>query len=187
MRLRIFAFLPVALVSAITQTSAAMDLTSQDKALKTNIKYTQTAELGQGVRDFDLKLRQPPLHYIDSPEERENYRIIVKDCIAYQLKDGAPVQTQGHDQNHMQYVMDQSGNFFIFDENLVETVRHSSILNGGPVAGAGEFQTTADGKIIYVDNDSGHYVTGSLLPDVKQELVEQDGCKAEELTVTEIR
>ena len=53
-----------------------------------------------------------------------------------------------------QYVMDQAGNVYIFDD--IPTIRHSSIFAGQPVAAAGDIHIES-GFITYIDVNSGHY------------------------------
>ena len=76
-------------------------------------------------------------------------------------------KSKHHDLNN--YVMDSAGNFYLFDEFTTPSIRHSSILAGGPVAGAGNIRI-ADGRIVYIDSDSGHYPSTRVFPNVLTEL-----------------
>ncbi len=54
------------------------------------------------------------------------------------------------------WVMDGFGNFFATNEQLKEYIHHSSLINGGPVAAAGEMVCWR-GKLKYLNDSSGHY------------------------------
>lgn len=47
-------------------------------------------------------------------------------------------------------------------------IQHSSFLRGGPVSSAGKIQVGADGNIVWLSNDSGHYRPGD--PEIAEAL-----------------
>lgn len=87
-----------------------------------------------------------------SPESRERLRIRAFDGRLYGwdgsiLGDGEAVS--------MIYVMDARGNIYVSHPEQGK-FHHSTFLQGGPVAGAGQI-TFRDGKITRIDHQSGHY------------------------------
>jgi hypothetical protein len=71
------------------------------------------------------------------------------------------VKAPGHEKAI--YVMDASGDFYASTYEEVGRFHHSSLFGGEPVAAAGEIEIV-DGKVVSINNKSGHYVPG------KQEL-----------------
>ena len=59
----------------------------------------------------------------------------------------------------MMYVMDLANRLYIPDGIPTGdgTFNHSSMLSGKPVLCAGTLEINNAGKLIYIDNDSGHY------------------------------
>ena len=55
------------------------------------------------------------------------------------------------------YVMDQEGNFYAMAESGTRNFKHSSFFGGKPVAAAGHIDILSDGRILKIDNNSGHY------------------------------
>jgi len=53
--------------------------------------------------------------------------------------------------------MDQYGNTYAVRDSYKIGIAHSSIVAGGPVAGAGEFRVE-NGIVTFISNKSGHYV-----------------------------
>jgi hypothetical protein len=104
-----------------------------------------------------------------SPEQREQRRVVIKDGIVYDVHGNVFPDTVNTKNNVQNYVMDASGNFYLFDENTTPKIRHSSIFDGGPIAGAGNI-TIKGGKIVLLDSDSGHYPSKPLFPNVLAEL-----------------
>lgn len=91
--------------------------------------------------------------YFHKAEEREVYRVVLwkgqildNNCKSYK----APGLK-------LNYVLDEYGNFFMFENKINKQIRHSSILAGGEVAGAGDIKVDESGKVLKIDSDSGHY------------------------------
>ncbi len=121
----------------------------------------QMVEVAAGMREFD---KQKGVQMLTA-DEREALRIIIRDGIAYDNKGNIVPDSQNAKHNIANYVMDSSGNFYLFDERVTPLIRHSSIFDEGPVAGAGNIQIK-NGKIVYCDSDSGHYPSKPLFPQV---------------------
>ena len=86
-------------------------------------------------------------------EEREPTRALIINGLVYTNK-GEAYPDSSLAGGTYQYVMDQAGNVYIFDD--MPTIRHSSIFAGQPVAAAGDVQIES-GFITYIDVNSGHY------------------------------
>ncbi len=113
--------------------------------------------IGETAPEFHL---EHPRLYVTKyllPAERENYRILLKDG-RYFKTDGVPADFPSD--HVMNYVMDLAGNFYIFDQKVSNSIRHSSIFSGGPIGGAGEMRIV-NGTLISINANSGHY-PGSL-------------------------
>jgi hypothetical protein len=91
-----------------------------------------------------------------TPEQSEKYRVVIKDGKFYDAMGNLYPDTKSSHENHFNYVMDAAGNFFLFNEWEEKTIHHSSIVAGGPVAGAGEI-IVKDGSIRFIDSNTGHY------------------------------
>ncbi len=137
------------------------ELLTVGSALKTETIYAATTMnsyfIGETSPEFHLE--HPRLYVTKylSAEERENYRVILKDG-RYFKTDGVPADFPSD--HVMNYVMDQAGNFYIFDQKVANYIRHSSIFSGGPIGGAGEMRIV-NGTLISINANSGHY-PGSL-------------------------
>lgn len=119
--------------------------------------------------------------YLNTPEQREEYRTVIVDGVLYDTKGNVkkfPADVK------LCYVMDSAGNFYVFDnETSHPEVRHSSMLAGGPVAGAGELKVDENGKIKKMDADSGHYSpTNKYFENVLTELT-KSGTKVKDIKV----
>jgi len=106
--------------------------------------------------------------YLDAAQ-REERRVTIRDGLVYDYTGALLRETKSKRHNLNNYVMDAEGNFYLFDEFTTPDIRHSSIFAGGPVAGAGNIQI-ADGKVVYIDSDSGHYPSTRVFANVLAEL-----------------
>src|SRR5436190_3191279 len=98
--------------------------------------------------------------YLDA-QQREERRLVIQNGLVYDHTGKTVINTRSKHHNQNNYVMDAAGNFYLFDEFTHPEIRHSSIFAGGPVAGAGNIQIV-DGRITYIDADSGHYPTSGV-------------------------
>ena len=95
--------------------------------------------------------------------EREEHRLFVRDGLIYrtdgELFDsrGSATFWGGHDSDKAIFVMDEYGNIYASKFQARGEFHHSSLLAGGPVAGAGELHVE-DGRLIGVTDNSGHYL-----------------------------
>lgn len=110
--------------------------------------------------------------YYLNEEQREARRFTFDQDGNTVLPDGRKlVMTKNNHSNQMNYVMDSAGNFYLFDEFTCPKIRHGSLLAGAPVSGAGNLEIN-DGRITYIDSDSGHYPSSSVFKYVHQNLKE---------------
>src|SRR5262249_29721256 len=67
--------------------------------------------------------------------------------------------TKFHGVLPVMYVMDTSERLFIADglKTGGGNFNHSSVLSGAPCLCAGNLGIDGSGKLVYIDNDSGHY------------------------------
>jgi len=102
-------------------------------------------------------------------KQREERRVLIQNGLVYDHAGKPVLNTKSKHYNQNNYVMDAAGNFYLFDEFTNPEIRHSSIFAGGPVAGAGNIKIE-DGRIVYIDSDSGHYSTEGVYENVLKEL-----------------
>lgn len=88
-----------------------------------------------------------------SAEERESFRVIIKDGVFYR-QDGTVFQMK---ESMVNYVLDSAGNIYFFENQVRKELRHSSILAGQPVSAAGEATLDANGRLLTINRHSGHY------------------------------
>ncbi|MEQ4204338.1 hypothetical protein [Actinopolymorpha sp. B9G3] len=96
-----------------------------------------------------------------SKEEREEHRLVVQDGKLI-TTDGEPFDTadastlrSGSDGRAI-FAMDENGNLYASAGQEKGKFHHSSLLGGEPAVAAGEFKVK-DGKLQYLNNQSGHY------------------------------
>jgi hypothetical protein len=106
--------------------------------------------------------------YLDA-KQREERRVLIQNGLVYDHTGRPFPNTRSKHHNQNNYVMDAAGNFYLFDEFTTPEIRHSSIFAGGPVAGAGNIKIE-DGRIVYIDSDSGHYPNDGTYENVLKEL-----------------
>lgn len=90
--------------------------------------------------------------YLRDPKERARYRIRIQNG-RFVDPSGKPLDSGK--KPHI-YVMDPQGNLYVSNEAVPLEFHHSSFLAGEPVAAAGT-AWFENGKLIQVDNRSGHY------------------------------
>lgn len=96
-----------------------------------------------------------------SEEERQEYKLKIVDGVAHlngsQLPHLHPEEDPKTEREYI-FAMDADGQIYIIENSPLTACRfhHSSFVGGGPVAGAGHI-TIRDGRIISVNNFSGHY------------------------------
>jgi hypothetical protein len=106
-----------------------------------------TYDKDQGVKYYTL-------------QEREQFRVQVRDGKLFDAK-GNPMDTSQSLSSHRGkgygiYVIDEKGNYYVHANPEMGKTHHSSLLAGGDVAGAGEIKIE-DGRLLYIDRNSGHY------------------------------
>lgn len=106
--------------------------------------------------------------YFDA-SQRDARRVTIRDGLVYDTTGTLIRDTESKHRNQNNYVMDAAGNFYLFDEYSNPKIRHSSILAGAPVAGAGNIQIE-NGRIVYIDSNSGHYPSARVFSNVLAEL-----------------
>lgn len=94
-------------------------------------------------------------------DELEAHRLFVRDGKLYKASDGTPFDTSAASTAHSgggraMFVMDQHGNLYASNKQIVHELHHSSFLGGGDVAGAGEVRVT-NGTLDEMTRKSGHY------------------------------
>lgn len=118
------------------------------------------------IRNFEKRLQDNgrlvtgPADFRYDGEENggDRYRVSIKGgkvCGA----DGQPLTTSGATR---MVVIDTRGRLYIADKEFEKfTFHHTSLVDGGPVAFAGNIQVK-DGVIAYLDRRSGHYLTSQI-------------------------
>jgi hypothetical protein len=95
------------------------------------------------------------------PEEREQYRLFVRDGKLYSAKDGKLFDTSNAETlrggEQAIFVMDSYGNLYAAPEHVRGSFHHSSFLAGQPVSAAGEIKVV-NGVVESVSDRSGHYL-----------------------------
>jgi hypothetical protein len=94
-------------------------------------------------------------------DELEAHRLFVRDGKLYKASDGTPFDTSAASTAHSgggraMFVMDQHGNLYASNKQVVGELHHSSFLGGGDVAGAGEIRVNG-GVLDEMTRKSGHY------------------------------
>ena len=143
----------------------------QSPALKAVGVGPQQGDKYPTVAMHKSKLRQDKSEgviYLDA-QQREERRLVIQNGLVYDHTGQTLLNTRSKHRNQNNYVMDAAGNFYLFDEFTHPEIRHSSIFAGGPVAGAGNIQIV-DGRITYIDSDSGHYPSTGVHENVLKEL-----------------
>ncbi|WP_178030949.1 hypothetical protein [Pelagibaculum spongiae] len=104
--------------------------------------------------------------YLDELE-RLNYLVTVQDGLLYRR--GTKLMTANES---WAFVMDKDGEIYC-GRKSGDVEHHSAFLSGRPVAAAGHIRVVA-GKLLYVNNSSGHYQpTKEYMLQFKKELVKQ--------------
>jgi hypothetical protein len=96
--------------------------------------------------------------YLKTVEEREPFRVIVKDGLLYQSDESGLLNLIDTNQEKEMFVMDESGEIYIDNHQYLpgQKRNHSMFLAGGAVAAAGNIEIKA-GRVISVDCSTGHY------------------------------
>ncbi|MEQ9309851.1 MAG: hypothetical protein RLN90_10380 [Balneolaceae bacterium] len=79
------------------------------------------------------------------------------------------------------YVMDKEGRIYASNYPVIGEFHHSSFLAGEPVAAAGEIEVK-NGKILYINNESGHYKPEKYLIDQFVDELQRQGYPEAELS-----
>ncbi len=114
-------------------------------------RYYVGENLGEGISIHGVTQRT---YYVESDLERETYRLHVRDGMLFDHADRPFDAKDG-----IKFVMDEFGNIFggPIDKPGFHS-QHSAYLKGKPVAFAGRL-SAENGRIIKLDNSSGHYKT----------------------------
>lgn len=102
------------------------------------------------------------VEYLDE-KQREQFRVVIHDGKLYYIdtQNGfslIPCDSIGSLEETI-FVMNAQGDLFIHPAAVTGIIHHSSLLAGSPVMFAGQIQIK-DGKILQIDNLSGHYLPG---------------------------
>lgn len=97
------------------------------------------------------------MHLTDS--EREQYELVVQDGLIVNKSSGKPFDTADANTHWGEaiFVMDPEGRIFASNYQDPGTFHHSSLSGGKDVASAGTIDV-ADGVLLRVGNQSGHYI-----------------------------
>ena len=115
---------------------------------KTLIKPFKLKSMEYGMFELD----ELGIWYIKDLNELLKYRLYVHSGLIYDSL-GYPFNTL---EQKSIYVMDIEGNIFVESNNTGIVKHHSAFFDGNPVASAGSI-IIIQGKIIFLDNRSGHY------------------------------
>jgi len=167
-----FLLLGLCILSACSNQPSRLTASDDANALLPKVEVLYAKEAVPMAPALLIKDQKKGVIYFNDVQ-REEHRIVIKNGNVLTSKGKKQPDTHSVSaNNHENYVMDTKGNFYIFDEHTFPKIRHSSILAGGPVAGAGEIQIL-DGHITYIDSDSGHYPTAHVFKHVVEELVRE--------------
>ncbi|WP_280503310.1 sigma factor-like helix-turn-helix DNA-binding protein, partial [Nocardia farcinica] len=121
-----------------------------------------TREMGESYRGEDSPERSllHRVHYL-TPEEREAARVFIgPDGRLYRAVDGTPFHSyRTGEGRRTEFVMDGHGNLYADRSRIGRRMMHSSFLAGAAVAAAGMIEVHA-GRVLFLDNRSGHYRPG---------------------------
>lgn len=99
------------------------------------------------------------IHYYETEEERLRHKLSFKDGLAYykgKLFDTSKFKTEKLGIGSGLFVHGVDGEFYA-NNHIRDIIHHSSEFAGQEVQGAGQV-TAKDGKILKIDNKSGHYL-----------------------------
>src|SRR5262249_18721496 len=147
--------LPILAKAPLAQTPALKDLGKQQGE-----KYPTVAMHKSKFRED----KSQGVIYLDT-RQREERRVLIQNGLVTDHTGKQLLNTKSKHHNQINYVMDAAGNFYLFDEFTNPEIRHSSIFAGAPVAGAGNIKIE-DGRIVYIDSDSGHYPSEGIYENV---------------------
>ncbi len=125
------------------------DPTAPEPPLRENKYKDSELEMGEGYKERD---KQQNIK-IYNETELEGFRVVAdQDGKLVYAKSGRPVDTgQGGI-----YVMDRHGNVFVHENPNSGPIKHSSLAGGNNPTGAGQI-AVKDGRVLYLDEGSGHY------------------------------
>ncbi len=141
-------------------------------ALLLNGNYLLPMEL-ERVAEDDRRRRSSPIEYLGI-HSVERFRLMIKNGLLYLADEETLFDTSNSDtryrwglihqvvrlikKNHRaNIIMDANGNFYALPlDGDDEDLRHSSLSMGAPIAFAGEIEVR-NGKLILINNKSGHY------------------------------
>jgi hypothetical protein len=106
----------------------------------------------------DAHLGVPQFNFYNAAQRQAYAAVCTGGVIACNGKNPYSSQRYGRDDKVM-YVLDTANHLYIADGLRVGdgSFNHSSMLAGAPVLCAGEVMVNAAGRLIYIDNNSGHY------------------------------
>lgn len=99
------------------------------------------------------------VHYYEADEERCPHKLSFKDGLTYykgKLFDTTEFKTEKLGAGSGLFVLGLNGEFYA-NNHIRDTIHHSSEFAGQQVIGAGQI-TAKQGKIVKIDNKSGHYM-----------------------------
>jgi len=175
----VFAFAVVIAVSSFAR--------ADEFSPKTDPKYADNgmAQMKPCERGENLPANQRPADYCGHPyvvtyfdlnnpkdeAERDSYRVSIIDGVVYN-SDTHKVYPDGD----VFFVMDPSGNFYLFEKDGDAPLHHSSFFDGNPIAAGGEMDIEG-GHIKKLTMHTGHYeMTEKILENAKEAL-KDDGVK----------
>ncbi|RMH22750.1 MAG: hypothetical protein D6696_02585 [Acidobacteria bacterium] len=120
-----------------------------------------------------------------SPEEREAYRLDVKNGKLYD-SEGGLFDTRDATSVHSNepraiFVMAPDGSIYVSKQQRIHRFHHSSLVAGDSVAAAGEIEVE-DGILRLVSNKSGHYRPLAEHADQLLELLAEQGVEVRGVT-----
>lgn len=130
-------------------------------------KY-KTIPLRVEYRQGSLQPHEAKVRYF-TPEERAHFELKLGKDGLIRDANGELYDTFGQEAI---FVMDENGRFFASEYSKYGVFHHSSLVEGGPVSGAGKI-LVKEGKLILLIDESGHYhPTRELTQQVLSELAE---------------
>ncbi len=125
-----------------------------------------------------------------SPTERARYKLEMKDGVIYDAQgnrfDTANATSIHGGRSKAIFVMDVDGNIYASTFQGAGRFHHSSLMGGAPIAAAGEI-VVDNGRLVMINNASGHYLPGPELTDQALNVMRRHGVNVDIVERQDVR